>query len=156
MIVSLSNLLFGFLFDYSNFKILMYIITFFEIFISASFYFFVKNDYIFFLYIILLLICIGGTFSVLVPEFNKIFGIYHGAEIFGITGIWIGIGKLIGPLITKYILEKNKHYAIAFLAGGSLCVIKLGILIFFIEERYINTNYAYKTGRETMLTEDSF
>ena len=156
IVISLSNLLFGFLFDRSNFKFLMYIITFFEIFISASFYFFAKNDYIIILYIILILICIGGTFSVLAPEFNRIFGIYHGAEIFGITGIWIGIANLIGPLLAKYILENNTDYAIAFLIGGSLCVIKLGILIFFIEERYINTKYVYKTGRETVLTEDSF
>lgn len=155
-VICVSNLIFGFLFDHSSFKCLMYIITLLEIFISASFYFFAKNDYIFILYIILILICIGGSFSVLAPEFNKIFGIYHGAEIFGITGIWIGIANLIGPLLAKYILKNNRDYAIAFLIGGSLCVIKLGILIFFIEERYINTKYVYKTGRETVLTEDSF
>ena len=134
----------------------MYLITLFELFISTSFYFFAKNGYIYTLYIILILICIGGNFSVLVPEFNKIFGIYHGAEIFGMTGIWIGIANLIDPLLAKYILKKNTDYAIAFLIGGSLCVIKVGFILFFIEERYINSKYVYKTGRDTVLTEDSF
>lgn len=137
ILISLSNLIFGLIMDKYGFKLLMYIITSLEILISASLYFAVIHDYIYILFISLVLVCIGGTFSILAPEFIKIFGIY-GPEVYGLTGICIGLANFIGPLLCKFFLKKEKNYLLIFLIGVVLSIIKLCILIYFKDETYIN------------------
>ena len=134
VIIGISNILFGFLMDKYGFKIFMIIITILEIFIVGSIDFFVINDAIFCIYIFLVAICIGGTFSLLAPEFNQIFGLLVGPECYGITAVLIGFANLIGPLLIKFAIN---YYRIILIIGGSFCVIKLIILICFADQKYI-------------------
>jgi MFS family permease len=133
VIVSISNILFGVLIDKYRFKLLMIIITIIEIFVAGSIDFFVINDVIYFIYIFLVLLCIGGTFSLLAPEFNKIFGLLVGPECYGITAVWIGFTNLIGPLLIKF---ATNYYRIILIIGGSFCVIKLIIVMCFDDQKY--------------------
>ena len=127
----------------------MYIFTTIEIIISSSFYFLSFNSYIFFIYIVLILICIGGAFSILLPQYVVIYGINFGFEIYGMTGILIGVANYISPILGKYILKEKTDYIIIFLIFGSLCIIKLGILMFF-PENSINE----KKRKNTILSEN--
>ena len=129
----------------------MYIFTTIEIIISSSFYFLSFNSYIFFIYIILILICIGGAFSILLPQYVVIFGINFGFEIYGMAGILIGVAHYISPILGKYILKEKTDYIIIFLIFGSLSIIKLGILMFFTENS-INE----KKRKSTILSEKEF
>ena len=129
----------------------MYIFTTIEIIISSSFYFLSFNSYIFFIYIVLILICIGGAFSILLPQYVVIFGINFGFEIYGMAGILIGVAHYISPILGKYILKEKTDYIIIFLIFGSLCIIKLGILMFFTENS-INE----KKRKSTILSEKEF
>lgn len=131
----------------------MYIFTVIEIITSGSFYFLSINDYIFFIYIILILICIGGTFSILSPQYAQIFGINNGIEIYGMTGIMLGFANFISPILGKYILKEKRDYVLIFIICGSFCIIKLGILMFFTERKYTKN----KEGRkETINSDKSF
>jgi MFS family permease len=161
ILIAFSSFSFGILMDKYGFRILLFLITIIEIVISASLYFIVINDYIFIIFIILILLCVGGTFSILAPEFNKIFGVTYGAEVYGLTAIFIGFAHLNGSILSRFILKNNFDYILSFLIGGSLCLIKLGILMFFKEKKYINIKYISKniindSGRESSLTDDLF
>ena len=119
--------------DKFGFKVLMFIITGIEIAISISLYFTVKITILYILSILLISACIGGHFSILSPVFNKIFGMERGPEMYGLTGIFIGIASICGPLMTKFLLNDVKDFLVVFLIGGVLCVIKLIVLFFFDE-----------------------
>ena len=157
IIQSLSNLIFGLIMDKYGFKLLMYIITSLEILISASIYFAVINDYIYILYISLVLVCIGGTFSILAPEFIRIFGIIYGPEIYGLTGISIGIANFIGLLLCKFFMKNEKYYLLTFLIGTVLCIIKLFILIYFKDETSVTKSITIvsENNDEDCITDDS-
>lgn len=143
--------------DRYGFKLLLYLITTLELIISGSFYFLTINEIIFTIYIVFVLICIGGTFAILAPEFSKIFGIINGTEIYGIAIVFIGNAHLIACIFSKFIIKKKTDYFLSFLILGNFCVIKLGILIFFKDRRYINTkNIDINNKRESSLTEDPF
>ena len=119
--------------DKFGFKVLMFIITGIEITISITLYFSVNITILYILSILLISACIGGHFSILSPVFNKIFGMERGAEMFGLTGICIGVASICGPLMTFFVLYDNGDFLVAFLIGGALCVIKLIVLFFFDE-----------------------
>jgi MFS family permease len=119
--------------DKFGFKVLMFIITGIEIAISISLYFTVKITILYILSILLISACIGGHFSILSPVFNKIFGMERGAEMYGLTGNFIGIASICGPLMTKFVLNDPGDFLVVFLIGGVLCVIKLIVLFFFDE-----------------------
>ena len=119
--------------DKFGFKVLMFIITGIEIAISISLYFTVKITILYILSILLISACIGGHFSILSPVFNKIFGMERGPEMYGLTGIFIGVASICGPLMTKFLLNDPGDFLAVFLIGGALCVIKLIVLFFFDE-----------------------
>lgn len=143
--------------DRFGFKLLLYLITIIEIIIAGSFYFIAINQIILLIYIFLVLICIGGTFSILAPEFNKIFGLLQGIEIYGIISFFIGTAHFIGCIFSRFLLKKNIHYILSFLILGSFCVIKIGILMFYEEKKLINSKKSKNTKeRESIFTDDSF
>lgn len=161
----------GFLRDKLGFKILMIIITLIEIIISITIQFSVHNSFLYAISILAIAACIGGHFAILAPTFNKVFGLGLGPELYGITGIFIGIASISGPLLTNFILKdekdesnqsdknnttyKNKkdeieiEYLIVFLVSTILCSIKLIFTVFFDE----NTPYAYKSELNKLLPE---
>lgn len=134
-----SRFLWGWLMDKYGFKKLMFVISTIEIIVGSSLYFMVKYDYVYVILVLFVAACIGGSFSILAPVFNKIFGLGIGPEVYGLTGISIGIANFSGPLLTKYMLEENKDFLIAFLVGSTLCVIKVCVLLLFDEnDKYVN------------------
>ena len=121
--------------DKFGFKALMFIITFIEILIACTLYFSAKIPILYIISILLISACIGGHFSILSPVFNKIFGLEKGPEMYGLTGNFIGVASISGPIMTNFLLKENKDFLIVFLVGGALCVVKLVVLIFFDEDK---------------------
>ena len=58
--------------DKLGFRILMFIITGIEIIISITLYFSVNYSFLYIISVLFVSACIGGHFSILSPEFNKI------------------------------------------------------------------------------------
>ena len=120
--------------DKFGFKALMFIITSIEILIASTLYFSVFNPILYIISILLISACIGGHFSILSPVFNKIFGLEKGPEMYGLTGNFIGVASISGPIMTNFLLKEKTDFLIVFLVGGALCVVKLVVLIFFKED----------------------
>ena len=128
--------------DKFNFKILMVIISIIEMTISVSVYFFAGNPYIFVIENLLVATCLSGTFTTITPLFNKIFN-ELGAEMYGLTGIFIGVASFLGPVLTKILCKEDKDYLIVYLVGAGICLVKF-IFLFFFDE---NTPYEFKIKR---------
>ena len=145
-----SRLLFGWLMDIFGFKVIMLLISIIELVIGCSIYFLVHYNIIYFIIILLVGVCLGGSFAMMNPLFKKIFGIDIGPEVFGISGIALGLANLSGPILTQFVIEKNKDYLVAFLTGGFLIIVKLFALLFFNE----NEEFVYKLSNK--IKEDIF
>ena len=126
-----SRMLWGYLMDKFGFKPLMLIISFIEIIIAASFYFIVKIHILYFIFVLLISLCLGGHFSMLAPLFNKVYGVSIGPQIYGICGIFIGLANLTGPLLCAFFLKEKTDFLFAFLIAGSLVIIKMICLFIF-------------------------
>ena len=118
----------------------MFIITGIEIAIACTLYWAAENDYLYIISVLLISACIGGHFSILSPVFNKIFGLEKGPEMYGLTGNFIGVASVSGPLMSNFVLEEKKDFLVVFLVGGALCIVKFVILFFFNE----NEKFKYK------------
>ncbi len=136
-----SRFLWGWLMDKFGFKVLMFVITGIEIAIGTSLYFSINVAALYISSVLLISACIGGHFAILSPVFNKIFGLERGPEMYGITGNFIGVASICGPILTNFILHEKSDFLIVFLVGAGLCVIKLVVLIFFDE----NDKYIYES-----------
>ena len=129
-----SRFIWGIFMDKFGFKKLMFIITIIEIIVGSSLYFIIEFGILFIIELILVSLCIGGTFTILTPIFIQIFGLYVGPELYGLTGISIGISNISGPLLLRLFSSgENSSFLIMFLIGTGFCVIKLIVLIFFDE-----------------------
>lgn len=129
-----SRFIWGIFMDKFGFKKLMFIITIIEIIVGSSLYFIIEFGILFIIELILVSLCIGGTFTILTPIFIQIFGLYVGPELYGLTGISIGISNISGPLLMRLFSSgENSSFLIMFLIGTGFCVIKLIVLIFFDE-----------------------
>lgn len=154
--------------DKFNFKILMVIISIIEMTICFTIYEFAENKYIFVIENLLVAMCLSGTFTTITPLFNKIFN-NLGAEMYGLTGLLIGIASFLGPVLTKIIIKEDKDYLIVYITGGVICLIKF-IFVFLFDE---NSEYKSKiialappediedigkitSGRPTLAVENSY
>ena len=133
--------------DKFGFKVLMFIITTIEIIISATLYFSVQIEVIYIISVLLISACLGGHFAILSPVFNKIFGLEKGPEMYGLTGNFIGIASVSGPLMSNFVLKEKKDFLVVFLVGGALCVVKFVVLIFFKE----NIKFKYKESDDNLI-----
>lgn len=140
-----TRFIWGFLMDKFNFKILMVIISIIEMTVCTTIYWFADNPPIFVIENLLVATCLSGTFTTITPLFNKIFNTL-GAEMYGLTGIFIGIASFLGPVLTKLIASgdkddnNDKKYLILYLTGGGICLIKFVFLFFFDE----NSKFEFK------------
>jgi len=151
-----SRFIWGIFSDKFGFKKLMFIITIIEIIVGSSLYFIVEFGILFIIELILVSLCIGGSFAVLSPIFIKIFGLYLGPELYGLTGISIGISNLSGPLLMRLFPGKNSSFLIMFLIGTGICIIKLIVLIFFDENnKMYNDIKDIKKNIDMELTDNS-
>lgn len=130
-----SRFIWGLFVDKFGFKKIMYLITGIEIIVGISFYFVDKIEILFIIELLLIAICIGGTFAILTPIFINVFGLFVGPELYGLTGISIGCSNVLGPLLLKLFSEDNISFLFIFLIGTALCIIKLIVLIFFDENK---------------------
>ena len=73
--------------DKFNFKIIMYIISFIEIGVSLTIYPLVDYPLIFIMENLLIALCLSGTFTTIIPLFNKVFGNDYGSA--NIWDYWI-------------------------------------------------------------------
>ena len=137
-----TRFIWGFLMDKFNFKILMVIISIIEMAICFSIYFVASNPALFVIENLLVAVCLSGTFTTITPLFNKIFN-NVGAEMYGLTGIFIGVASFLGPVLTKLIISDDNDYLIVYCVGGGICLIKF-IFLFFFDE---NSPYEYKSKR---------
>ena len=139
----------GYLMDKFGFQILMTAITLIEIIISTSLYFAVNYSIIYVISVLIISACLGGHFAILSPQFNKSFGFDVGPELYGITGNFIGLASLCGPLMTNFILKTKKDFLVVFIIGGGFCMIKLLITLIFDE----NDKFVYKERINDLLNE---
>ena len=128
--------------DKFGFKILTFIICSFELGVSATIYYFADNPYVFVIENMLIALSLSGS-TMLIPLFHKIFGKDFGAELYGLTGIFIGLASLIGPFLIKLIVKDVEDYLTVYYIGVGLSLIKTIALICFKE----NKPYIFENGQ---------
>ena len=131
--------------DKFNFKVLMIIISIIEFIVCATIYVFSENPAIFVIENLLVACCLSGTFTTITPLFNKIFN-ELGAEMYGLTGFFIGLASFAGPVLTKLMIHEDSDYLIVYSIGGALCLVKFIALLFFDE----NKQFVFKSKRITL------
>ena len=131
--------------DKFNFKILMIIISIIEFIICGTIYIFATIPALFVIENLLVACCLSGTFTTITPLFNKIF-MNLGAEMYGLTGFFIGLASFAGPILTKLLIHKDSDYIIIYSIGGAFCLIKFIALLFFDE----NKVFKFRTKRITL------
>jgi MFS family permease len=140
-----TRFIWGYLMDKLNFKILMIIISIIEFIICGTIYFFADQPVIFVIENLLVACCLSGTFTTITPLFNKVFK-NLGAEMYGLTGFFIGLASFMGPILTKIFIKEDSDYLIIYSIGGAFCVIKFIALLFFDE----NKEYVFRPKRITL------
>ena len=140
-----TRFIWGYLMDKLNFKILMIIISIIEFIICGTIYFFADQPVIFVIENLLVACCLSGTFTTITPLFNKVFK-NLGAEMYGLTGFFIGLASFMGPILTKIFIKEDSDYLIIYSIGGAFCVIKFIALLFFDE----NKEYLFRSKRITL------
>lgn len=146
-----TRFVWGYLMDKFNFKILMIIISIIEFIICGTIYIFAENPVIFVIENLFVACCLSGTFTTITPLFNKVFkGL--GAEMYGLTGFFVGLASFMGPILTKLLIKKDSDYLIIYSIGGGFCLIKFIALLFFDE----NKEFVFKPKRITLSSPDDY
>ena len=128
-------MIWGFLLDKFKFKKIMIVITIIEIIVGSTIYFMVEYQIIYIIELLFVALCIGGSFSIIIPAFIDIFGLIIGPELYGLSLIFISIANLLGPILITLIGKAEYSYLIIFSFGAGLCIIKLIVLFFFDENQ---------------------
>ena len=124
--------------DKFGFKVLMFIISILELFLSGTIYYIAGNPILFVIENLLVACCLSGTFTTITPLFNKIFGKELATEIYGLTGFFIGVASFVGPLLTKIMINEDEDYLMVYMIGGGICLMKfMALLCFKEDEPYI-------------------
>ena len=132
----------------------MYLITIIEILIGSSIYFIVKFKEIYMIELLLTAICIGGSYVILAPTFVKIFSLSIGPELYGITGISIGVANIMGPVFIEFFSADNISFLTLFFIGVGSYIVKIIDLFFFDEN--IRIYQINKDGVQMNIINDSF
>lgn len=146
---AVTRFIWGWLLDNFKFKILYFLVIFMELFISLTVYYSASYPILYIIENLLCSFCISGTFTMIIPMFNKIFGFKNGAKLFGLTGLNIGFASFLGPLLTNLMITDNSSITIynkIYLVGAGFVLISLITLIFFEDKEYeyINKDDYYK------------
>ena len=143
-----SRFIWGHLLDKFGFKILMYTLTFLEIISSCTIYFTVQYDALYIMMVLIVAACLGGNFCCISPLYTLIYGIEVGPQMYALAGIVMGIAQFCGPILVKFILSSKRDYLVTFLVGGTFCVCKLGVLLFFDDTEKIDVDLEEKINKE--------
>ena len=130
--------------DIFGFKILMIIISIIELGVSGTIYYCAGNPVLFVIENLLVACCLSGTFTMITPLFNVVFGKELATEIYGLTGFFIGVASFVGPLLAKIMVKDEEDYLMLYLIGGGICLMKFMALICFKE----NEPYHFKNKNE--------
>ena len=133
-----SRFLWGFLLDKYGFKILMYIITILEIISSCTIYYTVKYDALYVIMVLIVAFCLGGNLCCISPLYTLTYGIEVGPQMYALAGNIMGLAQFSGPLLVKFMISEQKDYLIIFLLGGTFCMFKLVVLLFFDDTEKID------------------
>jgi len=148
-----SRFLWGELLDRYGFKILMFIVTFLEVTAASTIYFTVKYDAIYIIMVLIVAACLGGNFCCISPLYTLIYGIEVGPQMYALAGNIMGIAQFCGPILIKFILSEKKDYLIVFLIGGTFCLCKIGVLLFFDHTEKINIDLEEETCQKITNTD---
>jgi MFS family permease len=143
-----SRFLWGHLLDKFGFKILMYTLTFLEIICSCTIYYTVEYDALFIITVLIIAACLGGNFCCISPLYTLIYGIEVGPQMYALAGNVMGIAQFCGPILVKLFLSSKKDYLITFLIGGTFCVCKIAVLLFFDDTEKIEIDWEEKIDKE--------
>lgn len=132
--------------DKYGFKILMFIISILELFLSVTIYYIAGNPIIFVIENLLVACCLSGTFTTITPLFNKIFGKELATEIYGLTGFFIGVASFVGPLLTKIMIKEEEDYLMVYMIGGGICLMKFMALLCFKDNEPYQFKYENKNN----------
>ena len=154
-----SRFLWGALMDKYGFKVLMFVVSFLEILSSCTIYFCVEYDALYIIIVLITAACLGGNFCCISPLYTFIYGIEVGPQMYALAAIVMGVAQFSGPILVKFILSEKKHYLVTFLIGGSLCVAKLIVLLFFNDKEKIDIDLEEEirkedNGNERIVTEE--
>jgi MFS transporter, OFA family, oxalate/formate antiporter len=98
-VAALSNGLFrivwGYLLDKYSYKSVNSLILLLQILLCSSFYFIVKVDYLYLLWVGLIFCCHGGVNTMLAPVSMKLYGQNNGVNVYSFFAIGLGAGSLI-------------------------------------------------------------
>ena len=145
-----SRFIWGHLLDKFGFKILMYTLTSLEIISSCTIYFTVQYDALYIMMVLIVAACLGGNFCCISPLYTLIYGIEVGPQMYALAGIVMGIAQFCGPILVKFILSSKRDYLVTFLVGGTFCVCKLGVLLFFDDTEKIDVDLEEKINKEVI------
>ena len=131
-----TRFIWGHLLDKLSYRLLMLIILLLELTVSISVYFSAGTTVLYLIENFVIALCLSGTFTMITPTFNKVFGNKNGAKIYGLTGILIGIASFLGPILTKLLIKKEKDYLEVYLIGAGSVFINIVTLFFFKNEPF--------------------
>ena len=131
-----TRFIWGHLLDKLSYRLLMLIILLLELTVSISVYFSAEKTVLYLIENFVIALCLSGTFTMITPTFNKVFGNKNGAKIYGLTGILIGIASFLGPILTKLLIKEEKDYLEVYLIGAGSVFINIVTLFFFKNEPF--------------------
>lgn len=139
--------------DKFSFKVIMIIISIIEFIICGTFYALAGTPVIFVIELLLVACCLSGTFTTITPLFNKKFNDVLGPLMYGLTGFFIGVASITGPILVSALVPKDPEssdFLITYLIGGGFCLVKFIALLFFKE----NEPYRPKNPRISLIEQD--
>lgn len=138
-----TRFIWGHLLDKLSYRVLKLIILLLELAVSASVYFSAEITALYLAENIVVALCLSGTFTMITPTFNKVFGNKNGAKIYGLTGILIGIASFLGPVLTKLLIKKETDYLVVYLIGSGSVFLNLITLFFFKNKPFNYGHHKY-------------
>ena len=121
---------------------------FLEIICSCTIYYTVEYDALFIITVLIIAACLGGNFCCISPLYTLIYGIEVGPQMYALAGNVMGIAQFCGPILVKLFLYSKKDYLITFLIGGTFCVCKIAVLLFFDDTEKIEIDLEEKIDKE--------
>lgn len=125
-----SRILWGFIFDRVNFRILYFVLIVNYIVCTFSYYFCGKNGIAFFVVNCFASLSFAGNATIINPVLIHYFGIKNSVIISGMYNFVYGIVGLISPILCKFVIKTVDDFLILYLTSG--CFSLLSFTAFFL------------------------
>ena len=122
---TLSRLGWGYISDKIGFKILYMIVCINQLICGSLLY--LSSEFIYTYYIVVSfgVLSFSGHFILFPSLIHKKFGVENSVYLLGICGIFAGIAALIGPVLSIFVLKKERDYLTIYLIGAAPTIISL-------------------------------